>query len=145
MPVSPFFGLGEFGHAIQTPECLYYMGSLHHNFSEICTKSDTVSDPSRNHIRPGTQLPVSWHTKRTAHPLSSVKFCTLTSKIFLYVLSSTVASRYYNCCIDGSTSPGKYAKYAKAYFFVFFFSFLLTSVANPNFIEQSLPWNAIIC
>jgi hypothetical protein len=26
----------------------------------------------------------------------------------MLVLSSTVASRYYNCCTDGSTSPGNY-------------------------------------
>jgi hypothetical protein len=25
------------------------------------------------------------------------------------VLSSTIAQRYYNCCIDGSTNPGNYA------------------------------------
>jgi hypothetical protein len=34
-------------------------------------------------------------------------FYTLTPKICL-ALSSTSASRYYNCCIDGSTSPGNY-------------------------------------
>jgi hypothetical protein len=26
----------------------------------------------------------------------------------MLVLSRTVASRYYNCCTDGSTSPGNY-------------------------------------
>jgi uncharacterized membrane protein len=27
---------------------------------------------------------------------------------YMLVLTSTVASRYYNCCTDGSTSPGNY-------------------------------------
>jgi hypothetical protein len=29
----------------------------------------------------------------------------------MLVLSSAVASRYYNCCTDGSTSPGNYGYY----------------------------------
>jgi hypothetical protein len=49
-----FFGLCEFGHAIQTP----IHPSIHALFPErlICTKFDAVLllDPSQNRIRPDT-------------------------------------------------------------------------------------------
>jgi hypothetical protein len=34
----------------------------------------------------------------------------------MLILSSTVASRYYKCCIEGSTSPGNYRSPSYVYF-----------------------------
>jgi hypothetical protein len=72
-------------------------------FSQICTKFDDVplSDPAENRIRSDTQLHIRGRNK-SAHPLSCVKCCALPPKI------STAASLYYNCCSDGSASPGNY-------------------------------------
>jgi hypothetical protein len=76
---------------------------LHKSWS---TLSVPLSDPSRNRTRPDTQLQIEGR-KKWARPHCYVKFCTLTHKILL-VLSSIVASCYYNCCTNGSTSPGSY-------------------------------------
>jgi hypothetical protein len=55
---------------------------LHYTLSKICTKFDEVplSDPSRNHIRPNTQLQIKGCNK-SAYPPSCMKFCTWTPKI----------------------------------------------------------------
>jgi hypothetical protein len=56
-----------------------------HTFSKICTEVDShlLSDPSRNRIRPDTRLQIKGH-KKSARPLSCMKFCTLTSKTCQY-------------------------------------------------------------
>jgi hypothetical protein len=45
--------------------------------------------------------------KKSARLPSCVTYCTPVLKICL-VLLSTIESRYYNCCADGSSSPGNY-------------------------------------
>jgi hypothetical protein len=105
-----FFGLGEWTSHVQlmAEHFSNHCQSLCRTFSEICTKFDAVplSDPSRNIMRPDTWLQRKGR-KKSAPPLSCVNVCTLTPTINL-VLSPTVASRYYNCCTAGSTSPGNY-------------------------------------
>jgi hypothetical protein len=82
------------------PECLSKCQGLHHTFSKICTKFDAVSlsDPSQNHIRPDTQL----QTKGCKKISSSIELREIlyTDSQGMLVLSSTVVSRYYNCCTD---------------------------------------------
>jgi hypothetical protein len=62
-PVSPFFGLGEFGLSVYClcffSECLSnHCQGLRLTFPEICTKFEAVplSDPSRNRVKPDTWL-----------------------------------------------------------------------------------------
>jgi hypothetical protein len=95
-------------HAFFPERLSNYCQDLHHTFSDIYTKFAAVPllDPLQNHIRPVTRLQIKGH-KKSAHPPSWVKFCTLTPKICI-VLSFVVASHYYNFCIDGSTNLGNY-------------------------------------
>jgi hypothetical protein len=62
--------------------------------------------PLRNCIRLETLLQIKG-CKKLAHAPSST-WILYSDCQDLLVLSSTVASRYYYCCTDGSTSPGKY-------------------------------------
>jgi hypothetical protein len=73
-------------------------GSPSHFFWDFhkiwCTLAVPLSDPLQNHIRPDT---------------TSMQTCVIlyTDSQDMLVLTSTVAS-HYNCCTDGSTSPGNY-------------------------------------
>jgi hypothetical protein len=69
-------------------------------------KFDTVPllDPSRNRIRPDTWPQIKGRKNTSTH-LRDILY---TDSQDMPVLSSTVASRYYNCCTGGSTSTGNY-------------------------------------
>jgi hypothetical protein len=54
---------------------------------------------------PDTRLRIKGR-KKSARPPGCVKFAH--SLQDMIVLSSTVASHYYNCCTDGGTGPGNY-------------------------------------
>jgi hypothetical protein len=78
-----FFGLGDFGLAIQTPFKTWvrfmlssprrlssHFKGLRRNFSETCTKFDaySLSDPSQNLIRPDARLQIKGRKNQHAHP-----------------------------------------------------------------------------
>jgi hypothetical protein len=69
-------------HAFFPERQLHHCRDLCRNFTEICTKCDAVplEDPSRNQV---TRLRIKGR-KKSAHPPSCVKLCTLTSKICCY-------------------------------------------------------------
>jgi hypothetical protein len=79
-----------------------------YTFSEIFAKFDAVLmyDPPRNLNRPDTRLQVI-ESKKIRKSIQLCKIVYTDSQDTL-ALSSTVASRYYNYCTDGSTSPGNY-------------------------------------
>jgi hypothetical protein len=76
---------------------------LHHSLSESCTKFDAVplSEPSRNRISPDTRLQIKGLNDQHVHPAAW-------DFIHCLPLSSTIPSRYYNCCTDGSISLESY-------------------------------------
>jgi hypothetical protein len=79
---------------------------LRQTFSKICTKSDAVplSDPSWNCIKPDTRLQIKGHKNHHMHPAAWNLYTDSQDKL---ILSSAVSPRY-NCCRDGSISPGNY-------------------------------------
>jgi hypothetical protein len=74
----------------------HYQG-LRHTFSNIYTKFDAVplSDPSRNHSRPNTELQIE-ALKKSACPSSCVKFCILTP----------ILCQYYHFQLNRTTETG---------------------------------------
>jgi hypothetical protein len=73
-----------------------YMGMLYEGVSKIF-RTDTIKIINLTTKRlwklpTSTQLRATWHT----------------DSLDMVVLPSTSDSRYHNCCIDGSTSPGLY-------------------------------------
>jgi hypothetical protein len=110
---SPLFCLREFGFSIGTscfPERLYnHCQGLRLISSEKCTKFDAVplSDPSPNRIRPDTRLEMKGRKEGSSTSTQLRENLYIDSQDML-VLSSTVASRYYNCCTTSRTSPGSY-------------------------------------
>jgi hypothetical protein len=103
------FGLSVYGYAF-FPEFLF---NHHHGlrciFPDICTKSDAVplSDPLRICMRPDTWLQIKECKQiRTSTQLYEISYTDFQDVL---VLSSTIASHYYNCCTDGSTGPRNYA------------------------------------
>jgi hypothetical protein len=81
------------------PECLSDHCQVSRDLHKIwCTLTVPFSDPLPNGIMPDTWLQIKG-CRKSARPLSCVKFCTL------LVLSSTVALHYYIYCTDGSTRP----------------------------------------
>jgi hypothetical protein len=76
-------------------------------FPEIWTTfyAHSLSVPSRNRIRPDAHLQVEWHKIVTSTQLCEILYTDFQA---MPKLSSTVASRYYKCCSDGSTSPRNY-------------------------------------
>jgi hypothetical protein len=86
------------------PERLSSHCQGHHlTFSKICTKfyAHLLSDPLWNRIRPDTQLQIKGCKKSAHHP-------TVWNFEIMPVLPPTIVTRYYNCCTDGSISPGNY-------------------------------------
>jgi hypothetical protein len=95
-------------HAFFPERLSNHCQGLRHTFSEICTKSDAIplSDASQNHARPNTRLQIKGRKKIC----TSTQMCKIlyTDSHDTIVLSSTVATCYYNCFKDGSTYPGNY-------------------------------------
>jgi hypothetical protein len=104
-------------------------------FSEICTKFYAVpfSDRSQNRIRPDARLRKKDAKIRTSTQLR--QSLNIDSQGML-VLSSTVASRYYNCCTDGSTSPGNYGYSIMPHHDV-------GTTLNPLVFWFVLPWRSV--
>jgi hypothetical protein len=94
-------------HAFFPERLSNHAQGLRRILSKICTKigAHSLSDPSRYRIRPDPRLQIKG-CKKSARPPNCVTFYTLTQD--LLVLSSIIASHYYNCCTDGSTSSGNY-------------------------------------
>jgi hypothetical protein len=71
-------------HAFFLKRLSNHCQGLHCSFSEICIKSYAVhlSDPIQRHTRQDTRLQAK-ERKKSTHPPTCVKFCTLTSKICL--------------------------------------------------------------
>jgi hypothetical protein len=79
---------------------------LRRTFPRICTQfvAFPLSDPLQNRIRLDTQLQIKGRKKiSTSTQLREMLY---TNSQDMIVLSTTVASRYYNCCTNGSSSPG---------------------------------------
>jgi hypothetical protein len=76
-------------------------------FSKICTKSDehSLADALRNRIRPNTWSQI-WYKENSMY--TQQHEILYTDSQDMLVLSSTVTSRYYNCCRDSSISLGNY-------------------------------------
>jgi hypothetical protein len=83
--VSVSLGFTCLAHAFFPERLSDRCQGLRSTFSEICTKFDAIPllDPSYNCIRPFTQLQIKGR-KKSEHPPSSVKFCTVTPKICWY-------------------------------------------------------------
>jgi hypothetical protein len=75
--------------------------------SEICTKFYDVplSDPSWNRVRPDMRLEIKGRKISTSTQLHEILY--IDSQDVL-VLSSIIASSYYNYCTESSISPGNY-------------------------------------
>jgi hypothetical protein len=107
-------------YAIQTPmygSCfLPWMlicslpGSQSHIFQDLhkiwCTLAVPLSDPLRNRIRPDTWPQLKGCKKISMSNQLCDILCSYSQDIL--VLLSTFASHLYNCCADGSISPGNY-------------------------------------
>jgi hypothetical protein len=84
--VSLSFSSPCMAYAVLPPERLFnHCRCLCLQFSEICSNCNAVTllDPSRNRIRPDTRLQIKGR-KESAHPISCLKFYTLTPKIRQY-------------------------------------------------------------
>jgi hypothetical protein len=108
---AAFFGLPWNEHAIKIrlysssfPEHL----SIRRTFPDICTIFDAVSlsDMLRNHITPDSRFQIKGRKNISTSP--QLREILYTDSQDMLVLSSTVASCYYNCCTYGSTSPENY-------------------------------------
>jgi hypothetical protein len=80
---------------------------FYHTFSEVCTKFDvhSLSDPSLNHVRPDIRLQIKGLKNKDVYPAAQ-NFEHWLKRYASSII--TVASCYYNCCTDGSTSPRNY-------------------------------------
>jgi hypothetical protein len=81
--------------------------SLHRTFPEICTKFDSVSLSDSYQMAWGKIHVYKWKDVKIS---TSTQQCEIlyTDSQDMLVLSSAVASRYYNYCIGGCTSHGNY-------------------------------------
>jgi hypothetical protein len=106
-PAFFFFGFSKFGLSVHG-SCFLPQSrcqGLCDTSSEIFRKFDAVAltDPSQNHIRPNTQLQIKAVKISTSAQLREILY---TDWQDVLVVSSSIASRYYYCCRDGSTRPG---------------------------------------
>jgi hypothetical protein len=145
LSISPFFGfrelwLSEYG-LLSSPNARIIIASVSVGlFPRYCPTFDDVllSDPLRNRIRPDARLQITESKKKIS---TSIQMCGILYTDFIgsknmLVLLSTVASRYYNCCTDSSTTPGNYG-----YILVIRYS---TDVAEHCIMRSFVSWTSQI-
>jgi hypothetical protein len=108
-PSTPFKHLST-AHAFFPERLSDHCQGLHHTFSGICTKFDAHSLFFYWIHHEITSAKIHDPKQRDIKMSTSTWLCVIlyTDSQDMLVLSSTIASHYYNCCTDGSTSPGNH-------------------------------------